>query len=354
MCIKAGPDNNLAESITFNKEKAEWLFMFTPLHFAPWHRKEVCYIAMIDKKIMLDESTNQQVASTLIKMTQADNIKEAPNINNYHSITLCNMNYLLAVDADSFSRVLDLGQKRYKYAFVAIFTMKEYNKELSFKTQQIELNSTVYDKNPMINSSSNGLDILKRLLALCKHMRHAPENSSQSNNAVSDKEADMGYLFHDDKINMKNIQNPEICLNTTGENIGMDIGMEQENNLPPCAPNVSSGEKTDNTKVSRKKTHKCDTYGKEFNQPSNLTKHTRTLTKERRFQCKWPGCGHAFVQKSHLKTHNNNHITHNYFLCLTCGAKYSHKSSLVRHMRSQHTQKKDTNCINSTMDILND
>ncbi|MDP0588337.1 MAG: C2H2-type zinc finger protein [Candidatus Endonucleobacter bathymodioli] len=196
--IKASLDNDILDGISLDNEEEKWVFKFIPHNCVlPDHRENVCYIAMLDKKIISSESITQKIDTILISILENSNVEELPNANDYPSLPFCSMASLSGVDADNFLRALNSGPKNYKYAFVVIFTLNKDNKTLDYTIEQIELNNTVHVKGLISNGSSNELNILKPLFASCKHMRVSSENSYHTNDACCDEISYHNPLFDD-------------------------------------------------------------------------------------------------------------------------------------------------------------
>jgi len=324
--MKASLDDNTPESIRIEKEK--WGFMFVPHIFIPGYKKDVCYIALIDKKITLNESIKQQIITILTTISQDDNIEEVPNINNPKSLIIYDTDYLFAAKANTFSRILDLHLKQsiYKSAFVVILTINEVNKKINFKikkVEQIELNSSVYGMDLIVNNyrNSNRLDILTRLFSSSKHLGHEAENSPQSNNADRDKTPDAGHLLLDDYSNNDD--------NTI---------FVQENNF---AATVSDGGTPDNTKKPNGKTYTCIVCGEQYNDINVILVHVGLHSKQRPFKCERHGCNKSFTVKGNLKAHENTHCPTQPFSCQECGKSFDRRYNLtvhsVRHSKEELT-----------------
>ncbi|MDP0588338.1 MAG: C2H2-type zinc finger protein [Candidatus Endonucleobacter bathymodioli] len=197
--IKASLDNDILDGIILDNEEEKWVFKFIPPNCVlPDHGENICYISMLDKKIISSKSITQKIDTILISILENSNVEELPNANDYPSLPFCSMASLSGVDADNFLRALNSEPKNYKYAFVVIFTLNKDNKTLDYTIEQIELNNTVH-VNGLIsnNGSSNELNILKPLFASCKHMRVSSENSYHTNDACCDEISYHNPLFDD-------------------------------------------------------------------------------------------------------------------------------------------------------------
>ncbi|KAJ1367328.1 hypothetical protein KIN20_028221 [Parelaphostrongylus tenuis] len=73
----------------------------------------------------------------------------------------------------------------------------------------------------------------------------------------------------------------------------------------------------------------CDHPG--FRSRKSLIEHIRLIhTKVRPYECET--CGKAFINRDQLEIHRVKHTSESRFHC-TCGVKFRHKSSLIRHRR---------------------
>jgi len=78
----------------------------------------------------------------------------------------------------------------------------------------------------------------------------------------------------------------------------------------------------------------CETCQQTFTRRDNLTRHLRSHTDERPFQCET--CQQTFAQKVHLTEHIRCHTGERPFQCETCQQTFAQKGNLTKHIRS-HT-----------------
>ncbi|XP_074495267.1 uncharacterized protein LOC141769763 [Sebastes fasciatus] len=90
-----------------------------------------------------------------------------------------------------------------------------------------------------------------------------------------------------------------------------------------------------------KKSFKCDTCEKAFENNSDWQRHLRSHTGKKSYSCNT--CGKRFTQKSILTNHIRIH-TGETFTCKTCGKDFSRNSDLSVHMRRAHTGEKPYLC----------
>ncbi|MDP0590376.1 MAG: C2H2-type zinc finger protein [Candidatus Endonucleobacter bathymodioli] len=384
LCIKAAIDDDVYKSINIDKKKEQWFFMLAPNSDISGHRKDFCYIAMVNNTIMVNESIGQKISTILIEL-QDNDIEEVPNVNNCQSITCCSAENLSVVEYNNLLCALNSEQKIYKYALVVVFTNNDNN--LIFRIEQIELYNIIYNKNIMINDLGNRINMLIPRFASCKHIRSVPENNSQRNNAENNINDDLHQtisnqllLFNDVDVTFKN----STQINNANDNAMLDINLligYQELNAYPngiilldeevdietknnsgellgssvkevdllferrriCESNVSGCEKPGNTKLPKKQTYKCDTCGKVCVTLSQLTEHTYIHTGEKPYRCNWKNCDKAYSQNSNLTTHIKKHNNDTPFYCQWCNKKFSYGSLLERHIVI-HTGQRSFKC----------
>ncbi|XP_076608251.1 uncharacterized protein LOC143333802 [Chaetodon auriga] len=106
-----------------------------------------------------------------------------------------------------------------------------------------------------------------------------------------------------------------------------------------CYPNVS---KIHHHAGRRRRTFRCDTCGKDFNQKQTLQRHQRLHTGEKPYSCKT--CGKEFRHDSVLKGHMRTHTGEKPYLCKTCGRAFRQNGNLTVHMRRVHVGEKPYPC----------
>ena len=86
---------------------------------------------------------------------------------------------------------------------------------------------------------------------------------------------------------------------------------------------------------------KCSACGKDCSTRQGLTKHLRTHTSEKPYSCEV--CGKGFSQSSNLTRHMRTHTGEKPYSCEVCGKGFSQATDLTRHMRI-HTGEKPYSC----------
>lgn len=87
--------------------------------------------------------------------------------------------------------------------------------------------------------------------------------------------------------------------------------------------------------VEDKKRFQCPKCPKELSDKSNLSRHVRTQHDGVKYACDM--CDYVGAQSSNLNYHKNaKHSEKNPYECQNCAKKFSDKSNLGRHIKSQH------------------
>jgi hypothetical protein len=96
-----------------------------------------------------------------------------------------------------------------------------------------------------------------------------------------------------------------------------------------CAPG-SSGD------IVRRKKYMCDApgCGKAFVQKTHLQIHKRTHTGDKPHVCDWPQCGLRFTQRGNLITHQRRHIEDKPYPCSICGKRFAQKGNVKAHEKT--------------------
>lgn len=90
-------------------------------------------------------------------------------------------------------------------------------------------------------------------------------------------------------------------------------------------------------KEAGKLKYQCKFCLKKFTQKSQLISHERTHSKEKPFIC--PECGKGFSEGTSLKNHKNTHLGQKDFPCPFCPKAFTTKQNLMRHLSSHADQR---------------
>ncbi|XP_041449925.1 transcription factor Ouib-like [Drosophila obscura] len=87
---------------------------------------------------------------------------------------------------------------------------------------------------------------------------------------------------------------------------------------------------------AKKKPFECEFCGKDFKNPSKLTRHLPAHTGERAFKCQH--CDRSFTTRGNKIRHERTHTREGAFPCATCGMSFSHAFVLKKHNNKNHTE----------------
>ncbi|XP_022223785.2 histone-lysine N-methyltransferase PRDM9-like [Drosophila obscura] len=88
--------------------------------------------------------------------------------------------------------------------------------------------------------------------------------------------------------------------------------------------------------VANNKPFECEFCGKDFKNPSKLTRHLPAHTGERAFKCQY--CDRSFTTRGNNIRHERTHTREGAFPCATCGMSFSHAFVLKKHINMNHTE----------------
>ncbi len=80
----------------------------------------------------------------------------------------------------------------------------------------------------------------------------------------------------------------------------------------------------------------CDICGHAFSRNSNLTRHKRKHSGEKRFPCL--KCNYRGAEKHHLIAHQRTHTRERPFTCHRCILSFADRSNYVRHCKTKRHQ----------------
>ena len=84
----------------------------------------------------------------------------------------------------------------------------------------------------------------------------------------------------------------------------------------------------------------CPSCPRRFSRNSNLTRHKRIHSNERRFHC--PHCSKGFMEKHHLTAHARTHTGEKPYKCPQCPRQFTDRSNCSRHIRTHGLSPVDT------------
>ncbi|MDP0590276.1 MAG: hypothetical protein QS748_14240 [Candidatus Endonucleobacter bathymodioli] len=299
ICIKAGPDAPIDQIarlelhntfLNLGSDKDKWSLVFMPNNTARWHKKGICYMAIIDTAITSSESIRQQICPHLTTILQDNNIEDTTNVSDPRCFTPYYTDNLLAdrqhthsdrslsnpdmdVDMDSDIDMIDLNlgvdlassleKESYTSALVVIAALNDATNEVNFKLERIDFKNIAYDEALIINDFSKALDIVRPLFASCSHLKHASKNIPQINNADCNNMSGKKRPRLDDESDSYDNLHPKIPLPYTHE----DVYIEPENTF---TPDILAYEPPDHTTHQRKKRRHFNTASKNISQPDNI------------------------------------------------------------------------------------
>ena len=96
-------------------------------------------------------------------------------------------------------------------------------------------------------------------------------------------------------------------------------------------------------KTAGEKPHKCNTCGARFSDRSHLNRHIGTHTGEKPHKC--DTCSARFLNRSHLERHIRTHTGEKHYTCDTCGAQFADRRHPYNHTGTHiHTDETPYEC----------
>ncbi len=173
--------------------------------------------------------------------------------------------------------------------------------------------------------------------------RHEIQNHIIVDEAAELKSLNENVSLQPTKSRNKNLSysvNCHVCSNTYYSTNELLVHMKLHPGVRPYK--CSYCEKTfcqDGSRVIHERKHTGDRpyecfCGKSFYEASKLSRHKKTHTEEKQFECKY--CGKRLDRLVNLKAHETLHTGEQPFQCSICGKRYNNKTNLIIHERT-HT-----------------
>ncbi|KAF0034182.1 hypothetical protein F2P81_014248 [Scophthalmus maximus] len=212
------------------------------------------------------------------------------------------------------------------------------------------------------------MDLPKQLVCNEEQVPAEPKDSSPDQEdaelpQIKEEQVDLCISQEAEQLALKEETDDALILNPTCEESDQQL-FPHRPPAPEAADHDGGDEPGSSTSKSKKRSHKankchstlskvspntckfktgfkCVTCGDAFKQKSQLNKHLRVHTGERRNSCKT--CGRSFACNSDLLIHTRRHTGEKPYPCATCGKRFIDMSSLKTHM-SVHTGEKPYSC----------
>ncbi|MDP0561882.1 MAG: C2H2-type zinc finger protein [Candidatus Endonucleobacter sp. (ex Gigantidas childressi)] len=398
-CIQAGLDDYVFGSINVEDEIQEWHFRSISPIQSKDRQNYLC--VMIDKCIILDEETENQVLGIILNMLQKNTALEFHHMTNNHSLQVDVSNDLLSVDniiiwiRDFLKEYKEY--KAYESVHIGVLTLDKVTKVIRYEIKTLSIINHESDYNgAIIEGRCSELTILTKLLVLGACVRSASKNSATVNDVDCEQ---LSYPDHTKNIlsdgvsEFKKSTPAHTTVPVSGNKFfcqRCNKGFERRFHLrehesihtgaKPYSCNMCDMKFSFKSNASAHiKNHsdarpfRCGDCDKSFKNNWNLHEHKRTHTGERPFLCQY--CSTTFRNKSHLTVHirlhtgekpfpcqyctkvfnNKTHLTAHIrvhtgerpFVCDQCNRTYTQKSSLKAHVIKSHRDKKPDDCENS-------
>ncbi|MDP0561852.1 MAG: C2H2-type zinc finger protein [Candidatus Endonucleobacter sp. (ex Gigantidas childressi)] len=364
-CIQAGLDDYVFGSINIKKELQEWQFKYISPIPSQDRQNDLC--VMIDKCIILDQKTENQVSAIMINMLQKNTDLEFHHMNNNHSLQVDVSNNSLSVaDIIIWIQYFLEGYKAYESVLIGILTLDKGTEVLRCEIKTISLiNHKSDDNGVIIEGRCSELTILTKLLELGACVRYASEKSAtvngvdceqlpyQTKNILSDGVLEFKKSTTHTKAPVrKKTSLCPVCGRVfrgswdLRQHARTHAG-ERPYDCEECGNNFfTKGNLSRHMKIhSDARPFRCTDCDKGFKSNQNLLEHKRIHTEEKPFLCKY--CLRIFRNKAHLTVHIRIHTGEKPFACDQCTSAFSQSSSLKSHIIKIHRDKKPDCCEKS-------